>query len=516
MNFVLFHKGSKWPKHIQYCIKQILYTNPCSKIYIITNFNIEHHEQIIHIPLTTLTVPDIGNYYLHDPMGELFRNAMLRIFYIEAFLKQYNIKNIIHIDNDVLIYDNINKIENELIKHDFLMSCADPLNYSFGFSYIKSDKSLYEVNNQLLNLIIQGENSLEKQVGGMPHEMRLLNYINQHKKYIDILPILPSDNNFNNFNYCFDPSSYGQFLGGAKPETDKYVGSKLIENKISVEFKNNRPILIMNNKEYNIFNLHIHNKKLQEFYTKKTSVSDIITYKQICAKAGENNTYFNNFKNMPQYKEILEHVSYEEGLAYYEAFKYDKDISDNLNKFSKNDIIGNPTKYKYNFGTFSPTTLRYIKVLKDLKDLHDLNDLNIIEIGAGYGGQYTVLRQLFKPKLYTFVDLEEVINLIKKYLDTLNLADQTNYIIGTNNNCVFNNTYDLVISNYAISECTKEVQDFYIDNVLSKSKHGYIIHNNLRGYTANELSVFLSEKGIKNNIIKETPQTCSNNVLLTW
>ena len=37
---------------------------------------------------------------------------------------------------------------------------------------------------------------------------------------------------------------------------------------------------------------------------------------------------------------------------------------------------------------------------------------------------------------------------------------------------------DLVISNYAFSECNYETQDIYIDKILSKSKRGYITHNN--------------------------------------
>ena len=36
---------------------------------------------------------------------------------------------------------------------------------------------------------------------------------------------------------------------------------------------------------------------------------------------------------------------------------------------------------------------------------------------------------------------------------------------------------DLVISNYAFSECNYETQDVYIDKILSKAKRGYLTHN---------------------------------------
>jgi hypothetical protein len=95
-------------------------------------------------------------------------------------------------------------------------------------------------------------------IGSMPHEMRLLKYINDNndQKFINLLPILPTDQNFINYGYCFDPSSYGQYLGGAAPEKALYIGAKIIEGKIKVEFKNKKPIIITNNQqEYKIFNL---------------------------------------------------------------------------------------------------------------------------------------------------------------------------------------------------------------------------------------------------------------------
>lgn len=266
MNFVLFHMGTHLPDHIKTCIQQIHATNPNNMIYFITNFTISCNEDYLKIISTSsLQIPDIGNYYLHDPMGPLFRNAMLRIFYLESFMKTYNIENVIHFDNDVLIYENISNIENELIKHNVILSCADSKNYSFGFSYIKNYISLNRINEQLYKLIIRGERQLQIDIGSMPHEMRLLNYINENNQYIDLFPILPTDHNYPLYDYCFDPSSYGQYLGGAKPEIDKFVGEHLISKTIEVLFQNKKPIINMNGQSYKIFNLHIHNKQLKDF-----------------------------------------------------------------------------------------------------------------------------------------------------------------------------------------------------------------------------------------------------------
>lgn len=269
MNFVLTHIGNNIPEHVKYCIKQIQSTNPESDIYFITNLNVKQ-EGINIINTADIIVPDIKSYYLHDPMGPLFRNAMLRIFYIKSFMDKTNMQNVIHFDNDVLIYKNVESIKERLINYKFLMTAHNEKDYVFGFSYIKNKDSLDFVNKELYELVIKGENQLQSMIGSMPHEMRLLNYVNNinNGNFIDMLPVVPTgtgSDNFNVFNECFDPSSYGQYLGGLAPERDKYIGSKIIENKIRVVLDNRKPYVIIDNMRHSIFNLHVHNKQLHNF-----------------------------------------------------------------------------------------------------------------------------------------------------------------------------------------------------------------------------------------------------------
>jgi hypothetical protein len=120
---------------------------------------------------------------------------------------------------------------------------------------------------QLHELVIQGEKPLEQMLGSMPHEMRLLNYVNtiNDKKLINLLPIFPFSENFPNYGYCFDPSSYGQFLGGRAPENTHYIGRELIAGTIQVNFIDKQPRILYSGQEFKLFNLHVHNKKLEDF-----------------------------------------------------------------------------------------------------------------------------------------------------------------------------------------------------------------------------------------------------------
>lgn len=246
-----------------------------------------------------------------------------------------------------------------------------------------------------------------------------------------------------------------------------------------------------------------------------TSTSDNNNYPNFCEQAANNSLVFDKFKREPFYQEILEHVTYIQGSDYIECIKTSPKIFDKIDSFRINDRLGSPITYDYKeWGIFSPTTLRYIKILNDLTQF-DLTDKHIVEIGAGYGGQYTVLRQLYKPQKYTFVDLPPVLNLIKKYISTLELNDiELEFIDGTQN--IKSIDSFLTISNYAFSECYSTEQDKYITNILASCKHTYMIYNNQNGYNHTEFANKMIELNKKVKITDEIPKTHPNNVLITW
>lgn len=211
-------------------------------------------------------------------------------------------------------------------------------------------------------------------------------------------------------------------------------------------------------------------------------------------------TAFDNFKQDPNFTNILEHVNYTQGLQYIDRIKtlspmcgveFDK-LS--WNNYIDNDIIGNPTKFNFqdqlihinNLKTsiISPTTLRYIcfglQILKVIQNTGKQN-ISIIEVGGGYGGQCKILYDICNQfniniKKYTIIDLEHVSKLQHKYLTKLNV---NNIVTLSNTNCLdmLDNDYDLFISNYALGEFKPDVQDFYIDNVLSRSHKSFITWN---------------------------------------
>lgn len=179
-------------------------------------------------------------------------------------------------------------------------------------------------------------------------------------------------------------------------------------------------------------------------------------YLQACRDAVNNIT---TFKQDLRLQAIFEHCGKTIADEYYRTIPEDM-----LHRGWTNDFYGTPVMHRYGQHRFSASTLQYIGVLaKLIKHFGSLDGIRICEIGGGYGGQCRTIYDMFTPECYHIIDLPEVCELQRKYC-------QAECFIKTTGQ-----TYDLVISNYALSEIIDN--KLYIDEVLLRSKHGYITCN---------------------------------------
>lgn len=167
---------------------------------------------------------------------------------------------------------------------------------------------------------------------------------------------------------------------------------------------------------------------------------------------------------------------------------------------------------------FTPSTLRYIKVLADLcAHFGDLNTLRICEIGVGYGAQARIALSKF-PKIhsYSFIDLASVLKLTQKYLT--HFSDISANLAFLTLDKLPEQDYDLVISNYAFSELNREIQELYIAKVIRNAKHGYITYNDISNENLGSIKIenyaTLFDKPIK--ILPEVPLTHPKNKIVVW
>lgn len=251
-----------------------------------------------------------------------------------------------------------------------------------------------------------------------------------------------------------------------------------------------------------------------------TSLSDNKKYPLLCYIASKDENTFRNFKLNRIYRDILEHVTQQQGQEYLDIIGKFFTLDD-WHEFMKNDLYGEPLRFTYDIAgekiTISPTTIRYAKVLKDILENFNTGEIkSIAEIGAGYGGQCRLIRTKIPEAGYTLFDLPEVLGLDEKFLSKFeNCRENIRYVDG--GHIYIEDEYDLVISNYAFSELRREIQDMYLEKVILKSKRGYITWNCLSqnvfgGYSVNELLKVIPGS----SRIEEKPLTHPDNCIIIW
>ena len=249
----------------------------------------------------------------------------------------------------------------------------------------------------------------------------------------------------------------------------------------------------------------------------KTSISDYQEYRNACLEAATNDEKFNVFKQNRIYTEILEHTSPDMGTSYAEYISKTKFDFSKMDLIRSNDSQGGAyvLDYPEPFGLISPSTLYYLKVLTELEEMFgSLDGLNIAEIGIGYGGQCKVIYDYFKPASYTLVDLPEAVKLAERYHRDFNYKG-IKYL--TQDMLPFDTSYDLVISNYALTECARPIQVDYMEKIVKRSKKGYIAYNDISGRFGVD-SISKQEFIDMTNCLEkpEEPLTGPNNCILYW
>lgn len=190
----------------------------------------------------------------------------------------------------------------------------------------------------------------------------------------------------------------------------------------------------------------------------------------------------------------------------YENIKDDKDILSHLDKFKTNDTHGSPNIYSYPaVGNISPGTLYFMNILQSIRNnFGDISNFDVIEIGSGYGGQAKILLD-YGVKSYSCVDVNETLTLCNKYL---NLFNYTNIQYHQTPN-IPEKTYDLVISNWCLSEFDTAGVTFYIDTIIKQCKFGYFLMNtwdDRKDFIINEMHKHFSSV----EILPEYPKTHQN------
>ena len=160
MNIVIIHMG--FAKYLLYVLRQIKITNPNSKIFLISdkeNKKYSKYSTFVDISkIQSLESKSFKENYIHlgksSPNYEMF--CMLRWIILRDFMREYNIKECLHIDSDILIFSDLNKALNPF--SNYKISLAHNLALTM---HIKDIEILNEFSKYLL-FKYTNENELNK------------------------------------------------------------------------------------------------------------------------------------------------------------------------------------------------------------------------------------------------------------------------------------------------------------------------------------------------------------------
>ncbi len=253
-------------------------------------------------------------------------------------------------------------------------------------------------------------------------------------------------------------------------------------------------------------------------FAKDSITANYHGYVSIADQASKDEATFAIFRTYPQYRTALE---IDNGEPYADYISYRASVlGKHMQEFRKLDDIGAPPVQEYrNLGSFSATTLRYIFHADQILKYFSLPQNPIVaEIGAGFGGQSHILQVMHPCQCYYIYDLPQVEALINRVMLSL---DRKNVYCLPIDEELPEEEIDLFISNYAYSECDREMQLSYFDRVIKKSKRGYMIYNQIAitdyGMDSISISEFLSllkKQGIKPRVYKEFFAGAGNSLII--
>jgi hypothetical protein len=200
------------------------------------------------------------------------------------------------------------------------------------------------------------------------------------------------------------------------------------------------------------------------------------TFLHECLKIVETPDLFATFKQNHIFRQVIGNDVLPKEISdiLYKNLETDSTILDRISLYKTNDIQGSPNLYNYPLtGDISPGTLNFLNILQSLTiQFGDISNFNIIEIGSGYGGQAKIILD-HGVKSYSMIDVLPTLNLCKKYISSFEYKNVHFY----DSNTIPVNTYDLVISNWCLSEFDETGILNYIETVIRNCTYGYFLMN---------------------------------------
>ena len=241
-----------------------------NRITVITTRNIQKY--FIFEDVNLILSEELEDYYIEKKLNDFYVNCGKRFFYIFSYMKKYDRQKCLHIENDVLLYQQLDNISDHIyLTMDSEQRCIP------GVVYIPE----YKLLQDLIDKYDYMQNDM----------INLAHFYNNNRDTVKSFPISTTkwSDNFERFGMIFDAAAIGQYLFGIDPKNTTQKHTEGFINETCVVKYNKyifvwkyfngmyRPYIIINDQLIPIFNLHIHSKRLHLLVNEKRIVNRYIS-----------------------------------------------------------------------------------------------------------------------------------------------------------------------------------------------------------------------------------------------
>ena len=299
---VLTHSGTRpIPEYASDCIEQIRLFSDIP-IYFVCGRDknipdrISRNVHVVYIEDVPVSGKHLEFYRklssFRSKYDNFFQHTSERFFILEEVIRSLNLKNVIHMENDILLYEDAGILVEKIGKYfnDITVPRMSERYCMAAVMYIPDAGSLERFLDYVLEHVLdKGTNDMIMLAGYLREkDLKPLPIIN--KGYVEKYGLVNKEGDrapcehldeFTLFTEelggFFDPAPIGQYLGGTdqKPKgvTDN-AGYENVKSYVDISLLNIRwenekegliPFMYWNGKKYKIYDLHIHCKELNRF-----------------------------------------------------------------------------------------------------------------------------------------------------------------------------------------------------------------------------------------------------------
>ena len=307
---VYVHLGSPIPEYLIVSITQARLFNPDCPIYVIADPEAcEQVPRLDSLGVQKISTNSLSKSWQHElfkqrvPNRGLFLFAKERFYYLEELVREKNLEDVFHVENDVMIFFNLEEkldLFRQLYPGMLAVPFDDDTRSVPSFLYVPSVHPLTELVNFLcfkaseptadMELISQFKDESGRAL--CDHLPIIMPTYVDHHPLVNIYGKAPAYsapffNHAEDFQMIFDAAAIGQFLDGLdtqyhSADLQGFINQLCVFNMGLCQFEWKKdekgryvPYLTCKDRTFQVGNLHIHSKRLHLFHSKNESMPKV-------------------------------------------------------------------------------------------------------------------------------------------------------------------------------------------------------------------------------------------------